>query len=192
MIFFTYYTEGTPYEHEAMALAEQFERYKLKYEMFPFKTTGDWLTNSSYKYQFMLEMLKKRPTERVIALDADARLRAYPGLFEKINEPVAVHILKRRDYVPELLDGTLMMTHSMIPIVIEVMQRCKESPKIFDQLHLANILKEREIKYYDLPASYCAIDYSVHEKLVKQEDIVIEHTQASRRYKADTNARVYG
>lgn len=190
MVFFSFYSEHTPYEFEVKQLEATLKRYELQYRIYSFKNKGNWLKNCAMKYTFMRDMLETYRCP-VCVLDSDARVLQYPKLLMETSAPIMAHYLKRPRFLPELLDGTLAMTPSMLPVVDEVIKRCEERPDKFDQMHLQEILAERNIPVYQLPVEYCMIQGLEEELNVKPENIVIHHLQASRRNRDDINAGKY-
>jgi hypothetical protein len=84
----------------------------------------------------------------------------------------------------ELLSGTIFLKPSEISFKIldEWIKLNNQNPKEWDQRTLQKIIKNFKIDYYNLPPSYCKIDY------IKCDEIVIGQNQSSRRFKSIINA----
>ena len=190
MIFVSFYTKNTGYEKEVKNLIASLEHLKLKYDIQGIESKGDWFKNIKFKPSFIYNMLKKHSVEdKVIWIDADAVVRQYPKLFETISEDIAVHYSNNHWHPdPEMLSGTMMFrnnkkVHSMFERWINC---CERDEKQTEQRILQWLIEHRyvDVSVYDLPSSYVKI-FDLNETGEYNVDPVIEHFQASRRYKKD-------
>jgi len=176
-------------------LLPSLKKWNLKYDIQGIEDFGDWGLNTSYKAEFIEQMLKKHK-EDVIFLDSDAVIEKNPELFDKIPEKydLACHYLdwylhwrntkgqKKR----ELLSGTMMFRYNpKVLKLTEVYKKfCKKNPKIWEQRILQQLLAQpNNLKIYNLPASYCAVINHKKEIPSYIGTPVIVHYQASRQYK---------
>lgn len=149
-----------------------------------------WERRTCYKPKFILEMMKRHPGQPLVWVDADAEFLHYPDLFDNFSadgQPIAAHL--RHGY--EFLSGTVWFDGS---------ERCKEiveawatqaaAQTTWDQRILQRILQNANDyeDLYTLPVEYCSI--------FDGRDIpprpVILHNQASRKHRADIDARACG
>jgi hypothetical protein len=187
-VYVAYYTTGTPYEEEAKLLRASLDLFRLEYEIQGVPSLGSWQKNTQFKAFFIQEMLAKYSDRPVVYLDADAIVRAYPILFDEINCDIAVHHYdnKRRNF-KELLSGTVYFgTSSKAREIVEVwIETNRELPEQWDQKNLQLALdRVPDVSFVELPPSYCLI----FDLMKDQGPAVIEHFQASRRFKQIINS----
>lgn len=181
-----FYTLDTPYQLECAELIESCEEYGVPIETQGYPSTGSWVRNAALKSIFISAMMEKyNDMERLVYIDVDARLRKYPVLFETFEGDLGVHYRNRGNGSKELLSGTIFIrnnerTHDLIKAWIQHQNR---NPNAWDQRTLQKVVdrdaKRLGVNVVDLPATYCQIFDSMRG--VGQP--VIEHMQASRRYK---------
>lgn len=95
MKFISFYTICTPYQNIMFQkLLPSLERWNLDYDIEGINDLGDWFANTSFKAEFILNMLNKHKQD-VCFLDADATIEKYPELLFTIPEKydVACHFL---------------------------------------------------------------------------------------------------
>jgi hypothetical protein len=177
-IYVAYYTLGTPYEAEALELAETLAAFGLDSDLQGVPNRGTWLRNTSYKPTFLRDMLLEYEGRPVVYLDADARVRQRPELFDTLDCDFAAHWKDGH----ELLSGTLYFgpTPEAWRLVREWESECQSHPDVWDQKCL-DIAAARfpDLCKVHLPAAYCQIfDLMSHHGRP-----CIEHMQASRRFK---------
>lgn len=190
----TYFTEGF-YEEVAdnhiisSAKNVGVDLYKVKVP-----SLHNWKANTSMKAQVIFSLLETL-NEDIVMVDADATFEQYPKLFEEIPQEydMAVHYLDTEKFwkrklgnsKKQLCSGTIMFRNSLKnkQLLITWIEENKKNPNILEQKNLENILKNYDIKIYDLPINYCAIIN--HEGFVPLyiTDIVIKHHQISRKSK---------
>jgi len=183
-VFISYYTKNTGYESEYPKLEMSLKRFNLDYEIVSIQSQGDWFANCFYRSIFVKDMLDKykRP---VIWIDCDAIVQQDPVLFLSLIEyDFAYHLRQRRNGNCELLGGTMYFNYTnnvfmLLTKWVELVNKDRKKYRL-DQsfLHEAvNLLKG--LKVFHLPATYCQIF-----DIMKDEGTpVIEHFQASRKYK---------
>lgn len=136
-----------------------------------------WARATSYKARFVREMLDLFLDCPIVWLDADARVRQYPALFDAMpgDADVAFHRKDGR----ELLSGTLWFgqTGGARRLADEWVRECEAHPGVWDQRCLdAALARLPETRVFPLPAPYCLI----FDSMAHQGPPVIEHLQASR------------
>lgn len=186
----SYFTEGTPYEQEVKYLTSSLRPFGLPRAICGVRSRGSWMANTQLKAKFLLEMMDTIEGP-LLWLDADARMMAYPQTLVDLDREfdVAVHFKKGT----ELLSGTIYLANNerVRALLRDWADCCRANPDNFDQLSLQSIIMKHPVKVCPLPASYCAIYDGMPEA---GEYPVIEHFQASRRFKYDvgveTNAFV--
>lgn len=191
-IFISFYTEGNYEKIANEHLLPTLKRWSLPFNVEKVINQCNWYKNSAYKATFILEMLKKHKKD-VVFIDCDAKIQEFPVLFYEIPEEIdiACHILdlwmfwhNRTDRAKfDLLSGTMLFSYNqkVLDFTKEYAKRCKQETNPFDQKILQEIVeKDKELKLYNLPASYCVItkeDGTVPEYIGNP---VIQHYQASR------------
>jgi hypothetical protein len=187
-IFVSYYTKDTGYEKEVVRFRDSIWKHFLRNEIKAIDDLGTWIQNVQYKANFLKEMLLKHPGRPVVWVDCDAEIKSDPILFNNIRESFACHFRKRThrtqyiDEQGELLSGTLYFKNNkkslkLINLWIEENER---APNMWDQQTLRRAWNRWDGSTCKLPAEYCCI-FDSPERRVKEP--VIEHFQASRRYK---------
>lgn len=178
-LFVSFFTPD--YAPEAAGLVESLHRFGLPCFVQEVPSSGCWTANCARKPSFLLEARKQFPGQPVVWLDADARVRQNPTLFESIPGYVdlAVHY---RDGT-ELLSGTMYWgAGEHATRLLKAWRRdCELNPSLFDQRVLQGLVdgtSRYRVTY--LPATYTAI---FDARMCGPDEIVIEHMQASRRLK---------
>ena len=183
----TFTTQGTGYEREVLRLKASCEALSIPLRIFTYANLGSWRANLNFKSQSIIDAMAYYPDQDIVFVDADAVVRSYPTLFDELSErrssDIAVHFLADR----ELLSGTIWLANTERGM--EIAQRwhevAKHSPAVRHQQCLALALKAlkdegRPAKIYRLPIEYtCIFDHPLR----RGKTAVIEHFQASRRYR---------
>lgn len=195
MIYIGYYTIDTPYETVITEnLYPSLLNWNLKHDIAGIKDLGNWGANTSFKPEFIKDMLIKHK-EPIVFLDADAKIHKNPVLFNEIPEKfdMAVHFLNwflqwrgHTGEKRELLSGTMMMRNNdkIMNLLDLYIKECQDNPNQWEQRILQDLLAQhKEIKIYHLPASYCTVVNHKNEIPTYVGDPVIVHYQASRKYK---------
>jgi len=168
-IVVSFYTQDTGYEQEVNNLIASLNKFNLEYDIEAIVNTGNWVKNTKYKATLISKMLKKHKRP-VLFLDADAVVRQYPSLFEEITCDMAWWGSNT---------GTLYFANTRLAwLTLCLWIRLCELQNDWDQRILAEVTRLVKPKVYELPYSYCHIFDSGVE-----EPPVIEHFQASRRFK---------
>jgi len=173
-----FYTENTPYEAEVLKLEADAELCKLEFYKQGYPNTGSWVRNCGLKPNFLAEMLQKFKGKNIVYIDADARIRRIPELFETIKADIGVHYWRGK----ELLSGTIFLRNNdrVKALVAKWAEAQEQSPETWDQKTLQAVLaKDDTCEVLDIPPRYVKI----HDKMTGVGRPIIEHFQASRRLK---------
>jgi len=180
-----YYTTNSLYEKEASRLISSLITHNVPYHITPVESKGNWYKNTQFKPTFLRNMLIKFSDYSIVYVDVDAEFLSYPDLFDQLDANpevnIAVHLLdhvkRGRNIDYEMLSGTVFLKNTEIvkKIVDNWITKCEASETLWDQVALAQVLKD--LPFSVLPEEYCTIfDYMSDVK-----DPVIRHYQASRR-----------
>jgi hypothetical protein len=174
-----FYTKKTPYDQEIIGLKRSCTAFGIHCHIKGYDNRGAWVKNAAIKPEFLLEMMDLHPNKKIVYLDADARVKQYPKLFDTLDADIAVHYRHGR----ELLSGTIFLspnerTKRLLHAWVE---QQKKEPEVWDQRVLEKLLAgwKHPLKVARLPAAYCQI----FDTMKQHGDPIIEHMQASRRYK---------
>jgi hypothetical protein len=183
-IFISFYTRGTGYEKEARRLKDSLWRFSLRNDIQSVESTGDWIRNAGMKPKFVRQMMDKYPENPVVWIDADAVIKTYPVIFDKIIDDFACHFRNKPGHMGgELLSGTLYFSNTpesrrLVDLWIKEQEN---APKMWDQQTLRRAWEKWKGNTHKLPVEYCHI---FDDKLTKQKITpVVEHFQRSREYK---------
>jgi hypothetical protein len=177
-----FFTINTPYEDLVKRLVDDCLRFNLEIVTKGYPSRGKWERNAGIKPEFLLEMLQKHPDKDIVYLDADARIRRAPEVFSTLSRDtcdIAVHYRRGR----ELLSGTIFLANTVATrrLVSDWVKLQKAEPDTWDQRTLQRVIKARgdDIRVHQLSPNYTQI----FDSMRKHGPPVIEHMQASRRYK---------
>ncbi len=192
-----YYTVNTPYEEEAQNLLESLNRLGLNHDISGVKTLGNWQANTRFKAGFMLDMLIKWPNHRLLYVDCDAVIHKSPDLFKNYKCDIAVRWQDFRWRKNECLSGTIYMennerTKQICEMWRDINIEEGNKTKRMEQWNLDTVInkmkKNSNFTYKNLPPEYTMIFDSMrgmYPNIVP----VIEHFQASRRFRNDVNKK---
>lgn len=174
-IFCSFFT--SEYEADACELLRSCRDFGLDADVRAVPNLGSWARNCGYKPQFIRERILDNPARGVAWVDADARVRQYPALFDSLDCDFAAHWVDGN----QLASGTLYFGPT--PRAMELVEAwCHEQarcPDELDQRTLQNAIERGDVpdlSIYRLPSGYCRIfDHP------KMDEPIIEHMQASRR-----------
>jgi hypothetical protein len=180
-----YYTEGTLYEEDAKRLRASCDKFRVPYHIKAVPNLGTWDKNTSYKPDFVRDMLELFSNTNIVYVDADAEFKKFPTLFltieDQMKTDVAVYVFDRSVYKRspggfEVLSGTIFFknTSEVMGIVEKWRQRTQSNIKEWDQKSLEIVLDG----HHDLlPGEYCKI----FDRMDFVTDPVIVHYQSSRK-----------
>ncbi|HEY1190585.1 MAG TPA: hypothetical protein VGE74_23330 [Gemmata sp.] len=164
------------YAREAAGLVATLDRFGLPRDVRQIESHGSWVRNCARKAEYVREARVRHPGQPVVWLDADARVRREPVLFNRLDCDFAAHWREGH----ELLSGTCYFapTPAADRLVDEWCRLCTVNPDVWDQLSLQAAVNATEgLRTSDLPPNYTQIfDTMAHEG-----EPIVEHMQASRR-----------
>ena len=175
-----YYTKDTPYEQEIEGLKKSCSDFGIMLHTKGFSNQGSWQKNTALKPIFIGQMLELCDSN-IVYVDADARIRQYPIIFDELCKDKDNHIAVHYRNNTELLSGTIYLQNCEIvkDLVNQWIIEQQMKPRIWDQKVLQSIVEGNDIPItvYHLPPAYTQI-FDIMKHYGKP---VIEHMQASRR-----------
>ncbi|HSX10997.1 MAG TPA: putative nucleotide-diphospho-sugar transferase [Chlamydiales bacterium] len=201
-LIISYYTSGTLYEKDALALQESCQKVGVEWDIEAVELVGNWGENTCYKPEFILRKLLQHKRD-LFWIDSDAVLLQKPALLDTIDCDLAVRIYPdREDRDPfKVNSGTIYVKHSPEAIAllhtwIEVCQSaiasCPPNEEVIDQVCLKAVLQHlpHKARVQSLPPTYNAI-FDAREDQFPPGEIVVRHYQASRLYKKFINEGIF-
>ncbi len=151
------------------------------------KSRGSWERNCALKPAFILEKLEelKRP---VFWIDADAVLLKKPDLPSFLPYDISVRYMEvfKQDERLRLNTASLFVNYTPAAraLMSEWASACDQTnpPPFLDQTSLNTLLQTHPLNVFPMPVAYCKI-FDLDAFFLNDEDVIIEQTQASRRYK---------
>lgn len=192
-----FYTRGTRYKEEAEAMARSAVAFGLDVSLVDVENLGDWKANTDQKPEAIRYALQK--LNRPIAfVDADARFKAYPALFDAFAEGDSELGLSFFDWDAfpadprkgRELSSAVMLLKNTTPVwaLLDTWIRAlANSGRTWEQRVLQEILSNYAgptLKTVELPMRYNQIFDSMSSLGLP----VIEQLQASRRLKCEVAA----
>ena len=187
-IIVSYYTKRTGYEVQVEELKTTLKRFNLENDVVGIPDRGSWHKNTYYKPYFIRRMLNKHRGRSIVYVDADAKIRMNPVLFNNLKCDLACHFHHPRE---ELLSGTLYFgnTKGSRYLVRKWIEEDKLHPETnMPQKNLRAVFdREKDnIRWKALPVEYCMIYDS---RFRYEVNPIIEHFQLSRRYKGSKSRK---
>ena len=192
----TFYTTGTGYEQEVKKLLASAGALGLPVVAYAYPSMGSWRANLNYKSECILQAMEGFPGQDIVFVDADAIIRSWPGMFDDLSRvrdhDLAAHYFQWRATSPlELLTGTLWVanTERGRAVVAEWDKMARAHPETRHQRCLQVVVENMVgIRVAMLPVEYtCIYDAPARRGKVA----VIEHFQASRKYRHQVGAPQY-
>ena len=193
----TFYTPE--YGEEVKEWSNSCSRYlTIPFKAYSRPSRGSWVHNCTMKAEVILEALNEGGG--VVWTDADARFKAFPKLFQELenydfgcywipnvwNKPKNVQLrpwgLDRGNEA--LAGGTLFFNNTQITkdLITDWKGESEANPTRWEQQSLQKIWDKYDrkgLKTFNFPQGYCRVfDAPWFEP---ENEVVIEHTQASRR-----------
>jgi SAM-dependent methyltransferase len=192
-IIVNFYTKGTPYEQEVDRLRNSVQSLGMEAEFIGTDPLDSWEHNCAYKAQFIHDIYSQfdRP---VLWLDADAVVHSHPLLVAGAEPDFAIN--KANGW--QFASGTVYFNRTELGELLlkQWLLNCQERPDIWDQIHLDSAWEKihatRPLHTMWLPQTYTKIFDAPWETRIENiypDPIspVIEHYQASRRYKTSVS-----
>lgn len=197
----SYCTRKTPYEQvmqeyllKSIYKLEE-KGFSLPYTVQYIDSMGSWNKNTAYKAKFILDNLDSIIFDNIVCVDCDATIESYPQLFNEIPDKydMACHMLDWESWYchtpgrKELLTGTILFKSNRenVKKLVEEWYNIAMKTNEWEQKVLEKLVKQYDIKIYDLPLSYCYINSLPNgkEPNVKCDNVVVRHYQSSRTLK---------
>ena len=192
MKFISFYTGH--YEWDAEQLKKSMTKFGIDTSNIePREQVGSWEANTQMKAPFILEKLLEN--DSVIWTDADSRVRQTPSFFDTITTDVGLFFLPKEQaggWVPPehsilknvdsyLQSGTMYFKNNdrVIKLLESWIELNKKDSQQWDQWTLQVALQNSDVTITNLPPEYIWI--TGMDSIARP---VIEHTQASRRFKS--------
>ena len=180
-IFASYYTKNTGYEKQVEELKTTLRRFNLENDIRGIKDLGDWYKNTYIKSLFVVQTMKRHPDRSIVFVDADAKIRRSPVLFNDYDYDFAFHNYNKK----ELLAGTLYFKNSkggryMADQWLKIDREKLTTLMPQKNLHAVFNKVKDKIKWDMFPIEYCMIFDCRARGRVRP---VVEHFQLSRKYK---------
>jgi hypothetical protein len=183
-VIVNFFTKDTPYELEAERLVASCASLGLEIVTEGLAAGASWTANCALKAEFCLSIWR-RLRKPIVWLDADAVVHGVPDLLRGSAFDFAIHNWSGWKFC----SGTLYFGQSDAAgaLLEQWVETCRANPALWDQVALdlawEDVVGRLPLRTRWLPQSYCQIfDRD------RQDDVVIEHFQASRRFKATVSA----
>lgn len=181
-IFVSFYT-GNGYQNVVKDLKDDMMRFSLRCDIQLMKSRGAWVRNTQIKPEFLRDMLDKYPGNPIVWVDADARIRSMPTLFDNLKADIGIHYRKKSKggmYARELLSGTIYLANNkkVRNLLNMWIAENEKNPSKWDQRTLSDVISRWNGTVQEIPPTYCQIFDSMKGE---GGDPVIEHFQASRK-----------
>ncbi len=197
----SFYTENTYYQWEAHDLIASCEKWGLEHHVVGLPSRGSWEMNCAFKPFFLHETLQtmKRP---LFWVDVDAVFLRQPSYLPIFTADIAVRMNTELDPTHDsyLLSGSLFVNYSQgaekvirlwAQECLRVLSDKERTEEFWDQIALRDTLlcKPEGVVLGALPASYTKVEGRPFDE-EHILDGVIQHSQASRRYKKSINGLI--
>lgn len=188
----SFYTEGTPYQLEVMNLIESCSKHGIETDIVGLPSKGAWDLNCAIKPFFIRDKLLQiqRP---IFWVDADAVFKQRPDFSPMLHADLAFREMKRFSHDRRLkyFSGSMFVNYTprTIQFVDAWCSYCEEKIssgadlQFLDQTSLVDLVEQgADIKLFSLPIPYSKV-FDLDAAEVEEHQIVVEHYQASRRYR---------
>jgi len=185
------------YEWDAKQLIKSMNKLGMSNYIVEYKDRiGSWERNTQMKARFILEKLQNE--DAVVWTDADSRIHQIPSLFDTIIDDIGIFYLPKelageftlpdhaciKDVEYYLQSGTMYFKNNtrVIKLLERWIELNDEDPRQWDQWTLQKAIIESDVSITQLPPEYIWID-GISMQVYGNRIPVIEHLQASRKYK---------
>ena len=193
-----YYTRGTKYQQEAEAMARSAVAFGLDVSLVDVENLGDWKANTDQKPEAIRFALERHGGAAIAFVDADARFRAYPALFDVFAASDAEIGLSYFDWDAfpgdprtgrELSTAVMLLkpTKAVLRLLDKWIKAVKAGSTQWEQRVLQDLLSNyagRTLKTMELPMRY----NQIFDSMASLGPPVVEQMQASRRLKSEVAA----
>jgi len=193
-VIISFYTLMTPYENEVQNLIASCEKFGLETSIEGVESFGAWELNCAYKPFFILQKLEElqRP---VLWVDADGVFVQRPSWQKAFEADLAVRLdpSLSDDHPSKVISSTIFVrpTQKILALMRQWIKHCheqlldpKRTEEFWDQIALRDAIAKSEVDVASMPLSYAKI-FDHPGDCAQVENPVIEHYQASRRFKHD-------
>ena len=192
-IVVSFYTLETPYEEEVKKLIHSCVELNIESDIVGVRSKGSWEKNCGLKPFFILEKLKQwdRP---ILWVDADAVFKQRPDFdeFDACDIAVRMNEFLPKTHESRIVSNTIYIRNNSAGIAL-LEEWCRETDcklnhkertmEFWDQVALRDALYARsEIQFLPMPLKYAKI-FDFDDLFISEQEVVIEHHQASRRFK---------
>jgi hypothetical protein len=191
----SHYTLNTGYEKEVENLRRSIQLWNLDSRIHSMPSLGTWRANSNYCSRLIAAALEEFPGRDILRVDADAVFCREPVLFvdPTFDADIAAHVHEWRGGRKEMLGGTMYFrnTKEVRDLVGKWAKICTRGNRCKERNGdlLYEMVRSRTfgdgIRFVSLPPEYCKI----FDLMGEVREPVIEHFQASRRFKSQINGR---
>jgi len=191
-LIISFYTEDTPYQLEALKLIHSCNALQIEIDIAAIRPRKTWARSCAHKPFFIKEKLQhyQRP---VFWIDVDAVFFKKPDFSEMVTWDIGIREIKlsSRDKRFKYVSGSLFCNYTPRALAFvdawcalcEEALKKEEDPVCLDQITLSDLIDGGfEVTIYPLPIAYAKI-FDLDKELIEQEEVIIEHHQASRLYK---------
>lgn len=185
----SFYTTGTGYAKEVENLKASAVALKVPLTVYSVPPRGSWRRNLDWKSAVILKAMDENPGLDIVFLDADARIRSWPAVFDHLSfvgewDLAACLFKESRLERDELLSGTLWIRNCPeTRRLVEAWDRYgRRHPEIRHQKCLSLVIRAwaGEVRFYRLKNEYTRI---YDHPGMRGVTPIIEHFQASRRFR---------
>jgi hypothetical protein len=196
-IVLSFYTIGTPYEQEVVNLITSCKKLGIETDIVGISSKGSWEKNCAVKPFFILQKLQawNRP---VLWVDADAVFKQFPNfsIFEGIDFSVRVNEFLPKTHESRVVSNTIFIQNNTKGKSI-LEEWCQNTEKalhdqervleFWDQTALRDaIYAQEDIRFLPMPLAYAKI-FDFDALFISEAEVIIEHYQASRRFKSSVH-----
>lgn len=193
----TFYTPE--YKQEACELEKTCKLFNIPCRLYPKSSKGSWVANCTMKAE-VIEQALVDFNNGVFWVDADGRFKSYPKIFDKLpeydfgcywipnvwNQPKNTHLKPWSRGNEALAGGSLYFNNTDISkqLLSAWKEESLKNPTRWEQQSLQKVWEQFDtsgLRTLNLSQSYCKVfDCKWFEP---EQEVVIEHTQASRKLK---------
>lgn len=194
-VIISFYTVDTPYQIEIQNLIASCAKYHLQTEIEGYPSFGTWELNCAFKPFFILQKMKELQ-KPLLWVDADGVFLQQPSWQEEAFQAdlaVRMHEDLPKDHPSKVISSTIFVANNKKAEQLirnwametkKLLLDPERKEEFWDQIALRNVLlsSEKQAKIASLPLVYAKI-FDHPEDKTAIPNAVIEHYQASRRYK---------
>jgi hypothetical protein len=194
----SFYTLRTPYEKEVINLMDSCARHRIQADIVGVESQGSWEKNCALKPSFILGKLRQwqRP---ILWVDADAVFKQSPDFadFASCDISVRMNEFLPKDHASRIVSSAIFVQHNAAAMAIleqwvqetEKGLQCQERTlEFWDQTALRDVLNRNgDAQFLPMPLKYTKI-FDFDDLFISEKEVIIEHYQASRRFKNDVSS----